>query len=98
MECDTIEVNHVVLGDLPLCEISAENEVPKGLPRSTKESMTRKGARKVEDYSHEYILQEMSRRAELEFVERDADKNDGHSSDSNDDLSVESDISSTAGD
>ena len=43
------------------------------------------------------FLQEMSRRAELEIVERDADKNDGDSSDSNDDLSVDSANSSAAG-
>ena len=97
-QCDTIEVNHVVLGDLLLCEISASNEVPKGLPKSTKESMNRKGARKVDDELHEFMKQEISRGTKLEIVERDADTIGSVSSDSTDDLSVESEKSSTAGD
>ena len=89
-EEDTIVVNHVVLGDLPLHKISKENEVPKWLPKDTRDSMREKKARKVDEESHESMLQEMSRRAKLEIKQRDDETIAADSGDSEDDLSVAS--------
>ena len=97
-EEDTMFVNHVVLGDLPLHEISRDNEVPKRLPGKTRQSMTKKHARKVDEESHESILQEMSRRAKLEIKQRNDETIAADSGDSEDDLSVESEKSSAGGD
>ena len=96
-EEDTIVVNHVVLGDLPLHEISDENEVPKRLHKNIRDSMSEKKARKVDEESHEFMKQEMSRRAKLEIEQRDDDEIADDSGDSGDDLSVESEESSASG-
>ena len=64
-------MNHVLLGDLPLCKIDEDNQVPKGLAVTTKKSMIKKGARKVLDEHHEFMMQEMNRRALLEIKEKE---------------------------
>ena len=89
-EEDTIVVNHVVLGDLPLHKISDENEVPKRLHEKTRDSMSEKKARKVDEESHELMLQEMSRRTKLEIEQRDDDEIADDSGDSEDDLDAQS--------
>ena len=46
-EKETFVLNHVLLGDLPLCKIDEDNEVPKGLAVSTKKSMIKKSKKSV---------------------------------------------------
>ena len=70
-EKETFVLNHVLLGDLPLCKIDEDNEVPKGLAVSIKKSMIKKKARKVLDEHHEFMMQEMNRRALVEIKEKE---------------------------
>ena len=78
LQPDLHNVKHIVFADVEMEKVSSTNRLPRNCDVT---SATSKGAMKIPPEEHDYILEEITRRASLENPEVDDDEEeDGESS------------------